>query len=239
MDSEQVTPQPIQPTSPVTPTPVIVHKSNNVPLVGAIFFLALVIGAAAIYFGMQKKSETVRQVPPTEITPKPTATSELPITATPTTVVKLVSYSSTKLKDNSLLAYSISYPENWTKDTKRDAITDTFTLTNNGDTITIYQAPVGGAGCIFEGKVPVGPANDYTKTKFVEVLANNITFRRVQEESKIPAETIYGFCSNNLSSQTTFGTPTLFGAISYKITSKNTAALSEMDKIVATLKASQ
>ena len=36
--------------------PVIIRKNNNAPMVGAIIFLALVIGAAAIYLGMQKRT---------------------------------------------------------------------------------------------------------------------------------------------------------------------------------------
>ncbi len=37
--------------------PMVVRKNNNAPLVGAIIFLALVIGAAAIYLGTQNNNE--------------------------------------------------------------------------------------------------------------------------------------------------------------------------------------
>jgi len=65
------------------------------------------------------------------------------------------------------------------------------------------------------------------------------TLRRVEVTSKEAGVSDYLFCSNSKSSSTTFGSPTLFGAITYSIVSNDPKAISQMDKIISSLKAVQ
>ncbi len=235
MEEEKASTPPIQPTPP---QPVVVHKSNNVPLVGAIIFLALVVAAAAVYLGMQKKSETASTIPPTTTPPTPTATTETPVDVTPASKVAVLSYTSTKLKDNSASAYTISYPGDWTKDTKRDAITDTLTLTKGEYSIKIYQAPMGGSGCTFKGDAPSEMSQDYSNKEFVEIKAGDTTFRRVMITSGNPPIPTYTFCASNPSTKGSFGAPTSFGAITYTVpAAPDEVILSQMDSVIASLKA--
>jgi len=237
MEEEKTVPPPTQPTPP-TPQSVVVHKSNNVPLVGAIIFLALVIGTAAIYFGMQQKTKTAQVIAPTTTPPTPTTTTETPITISPASKVQVLSYTSTKLKDNSASAYTVSYPGDWEKDTKRDAISDTLTLKKGEYSITIYQAPMGGSGCRFKGDAPSEMSQDYTTKEFVEVKAGEITFRRVPITAGNPPIPTYTFCESNPTTKGSFGSPTTFGAITYTVpATQDEVILSQMDSIIASLKA--
>ena len=219
-----------QPQEPQKQQQVVIHKNGNATLVGAIIFLALVIGAAAIYIGMQKAS------PQTAVVPTPSIAQETSATVTPQPTQALEendweNYTSTKMKDLSFPAYSISYPFEWKQTSKRDDITDTFTLTNGSYSIKIYQAPMGGGMCIFSGDLPDGPASDYRNSKFVDIAVGQITIRRIE------TATGFVFCSNSVNNPNDFGSPTGFGAISYTTPVKaDPAIITEMDKIIATLK---
>lgn len=229
---------PISQASAPTPQAVVVHKSNNVPLVGAIIFLALVVAAAAVYLGMQKKPETASTIPPTSTPPTPTTTVETPITLTPSTKMKVLSYTSTKLKDNSASAYTISYPSDWQKDTKRDEISDLLTLTKGEYSIKIYQAPMGGSGCTFKGDAPSEMSQDYSNKEFVEIKTGDTTFRRVKIDVGKPPVPTYTFCASNPSTKGSFGSPTSFGAITYTVpATTDEVTLSQMDSVIASLKA--
>ncbi len=232
------------PTAPISqpitpnPQPVVVHKSNNVPLVGAIIFLALVVAAAAVYLGMQKKPEAAITAPPTSTSPTPTTTVETPVTISPSNKMKVLTYTSTKLKDNSATAYSLSYPSDWQKDTKRDEITDLLTLTKGEYSIKIYQAPMGGSGCTFKGDAPSEMSQDFSNKDFVEIKAGDTTFRRVMTTSNNPTQSTFTFCANTPTTKGSFGSPTSFGAISYTTpTTPDEVILSQMDSVIVSLKA--
>ncbi len=219
-----------RPQEPQKTQQVVIHKNSNATLVGAIIFLALVIGAAAIYLGLQKASPQAAVAP----TPSPTKQPAGEATIQPTQALEendWENYTSTKMKDLSFPAYSISYPFEWKQTSKRDDITDTFTLTNGSYSIKIYQAPTGGGMCIFSGDLPDGPASDYRNSKFVDIPVGQITIRRIE------TTTGFAFCSNSVNNPNDFGTPTGFGAISYTTPAKaDPVKISEMDKIIATLK---
>lgn len=231
MEEEKVMPVTPEPTPP-KPTPVIVHKSNNAPLVGAIVFLALVIGATAFYFATLKKEVAVVATPsPTPAVQITTAPS--PITTVAPEIASWKVLTHEKMKDLAFSAYSISYPEDWTAVEKKDDLISTVTITKGENVITIMQGPMGGNQCVFTGEMPEGPANDYRDTEYVDVNAGIITMRRIVPEGNTNT---YSFCSNSIGSKEIFGVPTLFGAISYKVAGNNAVILSEMDKIVETLK---
>lgn len=231
MEDEKPIPQePVQ--APVKPAPVIVRKSSNAPLVGAIIFLALVIGATAFYFATLKKDASVVAVPTPTIAPQATASPTLtPLTADPST--NLVTYTHEKMKDLAFSAYSISYPPDWIKKEEKTELTSLLTLSKGGNEITIMQAPMGGNQCIFEGEVPEGPVNDFRDSEYVDIKTGEITLRRIVPEGSTNA---YSFCSNSIGSEDTFGVPTLYGNINYKLAAKSPIILTEMDKIISTLK---
>lgn len=217
--------------------PMIVRKNNNAPLVGAIIFLALVIGAAAIYLGTQKNNEIAVAIP---TTPTPTASTQI-TPSTPASVspvqditLKWETANTPKMKDLSLVGYSIKHPISWVAKESKDAVSQTLTLTKGGNILKIYQAPMGGGGCIFEGEVPEGPFSDYRNASHVDIAVGNLTIKRVEV-----GKNSYAFCGNSANSITTFGVPTLFGVISYEVKSPNAEILAEMDKILSTLKAQQ
>lgn len=234
MDQDKVVPQPIPPTpatQPPTPQPVIIHKRNNAPLIGAIIFLTLVI-AAAISFSLQNKGTQTALIPTPTIIP-----TEIP---TPTTVIAApnqATFTSPKMQDLAFAQYFISYPQDWIKDEKKDELTNTLTLTKNGNEIKIHQGPMGGNQCVFEGEIPDGPANDYRNTAFKDIkIGDTILLRRLITEITKKSPTAYSFCSNSLQSADTFGIPTLFGVITYSVDTPTENILNEMDAILATLK---
>jgi hypothetical protein len=225
-------------TAPANPTPkaqpVIIHKHNNAPMVGAIIFLALVIGAAAIYLGMQRRTELALNANPTP-TAAPTIAPTQAVTPTPELEIKnWENFTSTKVKDLSFPAFSISYPFEWKQETKKDDISNTVTLTKDGNEIKIYQASMGGSQCIFTGELPDGPASDYRKSEYVDIKAGTATIRRVT--TTVKSKTTYAFCSNG-TNKDSYGSPTTFGGITYTLTNDDVVTLKEMDSILATLKA--
>lgn len=219
--------------NPVPPPPVIVKKGNNAPLIGAIIFLALVIGASAIYLGLNRTSTTASTAP----TPQPTTASQISSRPTPTPVpqVTLKEYKSEKMKDLSFPAYTISHPADWEEKSTKNDITDSLVLTKGTNEIKIYQAPMGGGGCIFEGDVPDGPYNDYKNNDFEDIVAGDISIRRIIPNSETGKVT-YPFCSNGPQNKSAYFTPTYFGVITYTVTDPTNEILTEMDGIIATLK---
>lgn len=231
MDQEQVAQQPTQqPSPPPKPQPIVIRKNNNAPLVGAIIFLALVIAATAFYLGGQKELPITTTVPtPQPTTPPPTPT----IISDPT--AGWTKFTSTKMKDLAFAQFMISYPPAWIEKEEKNELTNTITFTKGEAEIKIYQAPMGGSACIFEGEMPEGPATDYRKAKYVDIKnKSEIILRRITPDT-LNGKVTYSFCSNSLQSPTTFGIPTLFGGITYTLTNPSETDLKEMDTILSTL----
>ena len=234
MEDQEKVAQPVAPEpTPPKPPPPVVHKTSNAPLVGAIVFLALVIGATAFYFATQDK-ETV-----TALAPTPTTTQELPIspTATPASTDEIkegkTTFTHEKSKDLAFSGYTLVIPAGWTQKEEKTDLTHLLTLSKDDNIITIMQGPMGGNQCIFEGDMPDGPANDYRQSKYVDIKAGQVTLRRIEPEDN---QTTYSFCSNSVNSQDTFGIPTPYGVITYKLAVKSASMLKEMDEILATIK---
>lgn len=219
------------------PDPIIIHRSNNVPLIAAIIFLALVIGAVGIYIGNNNgevsglEQRTIPTPPPSTQTQAPSPSPTL----YQTEVLNWESYVSAKMKDLSFSGYSLSYPFEWSQKEEKNEITSTLTLTKDGNEIKIYQAPTGGNRCVFEGNLPEGPTNDYRGKPYIDIKIGDITLRRVQPDQG-PGKITYSFCSNSETSQNSFGIPTVIGNITYTLAKNDPAILSEMDKILLTIK---
>ena len=218
------------------PTTTIIHKKGSSKFLMLIIVLLLfvIVAGAAYYYGTIKptKSET-------SILPSPTQSQvqeKLP-TITPIQEKKLLTYSSTKMKGLSFPAYSINYPEGWVKSEEKSDIMQTLTLTKSDYSIKINQAPTGGNICVFEGTIPEGPANDYTKSKYVEINTGDIVLRRLVVEGQKNSPINHSFCSNSKTSKDSFGVPTFFGHLTYSTPANpDNAVLLEMDGIVKTLK---
>lgn len=213
-------------------------KNKTTPILVTIIVLLLlvIVGAGAYYFGTQKNSTApaVSQTQKTveNVTPAPTTAT----TQSPTQIV-LASYTSTKLKDISFSPYTVSFPGTWVKTVKHDDITDALTLTKGDYSLKIYQAPMGGGGCVFKGDPPAEMSQDFSTKEFVEIKNGDITFRRVEASTTSPGITAYTLCANSPAAKNSFGSPTSFGAISYTTpSSPDKTVLDEMDNIIKTLK---
>ena len=176
-------------------------------------------------------------------TPTPTPQAQNQIipttqpTSTPTQTKALWStYTGTKLSGVSFNAYAIQYPDTWTPVHKAGDLTDTYTLTKGNAEIKIYQAPMGGGGCVFSGEMPQGPMQDLRNTKYTEIMtASGVVLRRfLSTNPNNGSKVVYDFCGTN--NGTDWGTPTSFGMITYTSTASFLDAdLSEMDAILKTL----
>lgn len=226
----------MEPTVPTTPPPAPLQpaKSNKLVFI-LVAIIILLLGLGGGYFlKSQETSQTPQSLNQTQNQP----TSTLPTaTAIPTQSKAIwATYTSTKLESTSFNPYLIQYPETWTPFHKRDAITDTYTLTKGDAEIKIYQAPLGGSGCIFEGDVPQGPMQDLRTTKYTEVpIASGAILRRYLSTNQgNGTKIVYDFCGS--ANNKDWGTPTSFGAITYTSTSTfSDADLMEMDSILKTL----
>lgn len=227
---QPIAPQP-QVAPPPPPPPPIGHRNNMLLMIlGAV--VLLVGGLAAGYF--LKGSSTTETTPAAKISTAPVATATPTPTADDTST--WLSYSNAKVKDLSLKQYTIKYPPTWTPGINHTDMTDSYTLTKGDYEIKIYQAPMGGSMCIFEGELPQGPATDLRTIKFTEVTTNeDVMLRRYVPATVTPTTTTtYNFCGT--SDQTNWGTPTAFGAITYTVpTNVDEDTLTEMDAILKTL----
>jgi len=222
----------ISPT-PTTPPPVAPQKNNTLIFV-LIGIIILLVGLGGGYlFKSQMSSQTATITPPAQNQTVPTTQP----TSTPIQTKAIwATYTSTKLTGVAFNPYSIQYPETWTPDHKAAALTDTFTLTKGNAEIKIYQAPMGGGGCVFTGDMPQGPMQDLRTTNYVEIAtASEAVLRRfLSTNPNNGSKIVYDFCGSN--NGTDWATPTSFGIITYtSSTSFQDADLSEMDSILKTL----
>lgn len=227
----QPAPQPITPPMPAQP------KSSKLVLILS-GIIILLIGLGLGYFLTMRSSDSPSQATKTPTTSVSDTKAPIVVTPTPTTSPEAnwLTYTGTKLGSVSLSPYSIKYPATWTPKSTKTEITDSYTLTSGEYQISIYQAPMGGGMCIFEGEVPEGPATDLRTTTFVPIeTTEGVMLRRYLSTSAKPAGTAMDFCGS--SDGTTWGSPTQFGGITYKIPVATTQEkLLEMDSIIKTLR---
>ncbi len=225
----------MEPTVPANPQPAPLppSKSNKLVfiLVGVIILL---LGLGGGYLLKSQSSQT--PLPINQVQNQPTAT--VPTATAAPTQGKAIweTYTSTKLASVSFDAYLIQYPETWIPTHKADALSDTYTLTKGSAEIKIYQAPMGGGGCVFSGAMPQGPMQDLRNTKYTEIMtASGVILRRfLSTNPNNGTKVVYDFCGSN--NGTDWGTPTSFGTITYTSpTPFVDADLSEMDSILKTL----
>lgn len=198
-----------------------------------LFLIGILSGYLAINFNKQNQKQTTT-------TPTPT-TSEQQTENSPTpkiTSVEAKSFTSEKLKDLSFKGYSLSYPADWSLSEKREESVSisTVTLTKDGYTLKIYQAPTGGAACIYEGDLPEGPASDYRNDEYTEIITGFGTLR--QTESPSNGKMAYAYCQKN-QNENSYGQPTSVGhmSVSTQVANPDPEIISEIEKIVESIKA--
>jgi len=163
-----------------------------------------------------------------ELTPK----SSLMPALISTDSAGLQTYTFKKINSLSFPGFTIQYPKDWTVNENRIENTlSELTLMKNEMEIKIYQAAMGGAGCIYKGEVPEGPYSDLRNKPYVDVISKAGIFRRTQYNDKNG----YSFCQS-LNNGKTFGGPTTIGGITY-ITPSNAdeSILEEMDNIIKSI----
>ena len=128
--------------------------------------------------------------------------------------------------------YSVELPEGWTDTREQSAITDKLILTKNGYSVSIYQAAIGGGGCLYKGDAEVMMAQKFTN--FAAIAGKNADFRRSWNEDAA-AKIAYTVCQKN-TSDGSYGSPTTFGAVSATAPKPaDDTILGELDSIVASL----
>lgn len=132
----------------------------------------------------------------------------------------------------SFKSYSIQIPEEWKSSTEKTEITEKTTLTKDKYSISIYQAPMGGAFCIYPGDEEGNFKQMYKKFKEFTG-TNGITYRRSWDEK--PGDITYTVCQKGQDGS--FGTFTTFGGVT--VTAPNPAdeqMMAEIDSIILSLK---
>ena len=108
--------------------------------------------------------------------------------------------------------YAIDIPVGWTDVTTKTDITNKLTVSRGDYSLSVYQAPIGGGGCVYPGDPSSVMAQSFTD--FVQITGAHKMLRRSWNKTGSPANTIsYTVCEENGSS---FGSPTSFGAVSVK-----------------------
>lgn len=168
-----------------------------------------------------------RQGPNCEFTPCPSSTQS----------AKMETFTSEKFSDLGIKGYTISYPSTWTyfEDRNDSAQTSKLTLSKDGYEFTIYQAPMGGGGCIFEGEVPPGPFTDYRNLDYIDLQASFGKIRKVEEVEN--NKTVYNYCQESSGGENSYGSITSIGVISASAPiNPSPATISEMDEILKSAK---
>ncbi len=174
-------------------------------------------------------------------TPTPTITSknveeensEMEKTPTPTTSISKKKVSSGLTNSNAFKPYTIDIPSGWSdsKESDANAGIDKLTITKNGYTLTIYQAPFGGGGCLYgnEAEQPFTQKfSDYADISLGQ-------YRRSWNKTGNQGGTI-GYTVCQKSADNSYGSITQFGAISVKSPDPaDSSVLSEIDSMIASI----
>lgn len=206
-------------------------------LLGSI--LLAVVLTAGYFIGTAKNTkEALPSLPDTPVaTPiqanakpleTPIPTQEPTSTATPEKIFTGGLDSGTSFKK-----YSVKASPDWSeKDEITPGVIHKKTLSKDGYTLTIYQAPMGGGGCTYDGDQEQMMAQTYKH--FVPITTSANTYRRSWNDDGKATQS-YTICQKG--SENSYGSPTKFGGISVSAPSPaSDAMLSEIDTIIASIK---
>ncbi len=203
--------------------------------------LALAIILSTGYYIGQTKiiKHTIKPTPTPLIHEITKAKAETPSSPSPKTSLmpSQAPYSKTisggLAKGTSFTTYTLQLPAGWTD--KRETtpeIIDKITLSKDTYSVIIYQAAIGGGGCIYKGDPPAQMAQNFTD--FVDISGNGGQFRRSWNTSN-NTHISYAICQK--ANDNSYGSITQFGKID--VVSPDPAdesILKEIDGIIASIK---
>jgi hypothetical protein len=195
-----------------------VGKLDPFSFIGKIAVVALVVAllvGGGIYVGtmMTDKGQTMeitKKAHPSLFPSEEPTSSLLPTDTSITTSALDKSIVVAGLKDSAFKTYQIDYPSSWTASEEKSEATKTLTLTNGVYLISIYQAPMGGGGCTYEGDPE---KMMFKKFKNYSELQGSTYKLRMSWDDPTPTTT-YSVCS--LSDDNNWVQPTPYGGITVK-----------------------
>lgn len=221
---------------------VPVAKKDPFSLIGKVAVVAIILAiliGGGIFLGMnlsKNKAQTNNlPIPTTSMQVSPTISSNSGQVASPTLPP---GYQGTRTitagggTGSSFGVYAIDIPAGWTDVTTKTDITNKLTVSRGGYSLSVYQAPIGGGGCVYPGDPPSAMAQSFTD--FVQITGAQKMLRRSWNKTGNPANTIsYTVCEENESS---FGSPTSFGAVSVKSPDAvDSAVMKDIDFMLSSL----
>jgi len=218
-------PQQAQQTPATPPSAKKTGTNKLLLLTGAILILGFGLLGGYLIAGQTKMQEDITQIPTIQPSQTPIPTSKPSPTPNPNAKIIKAGMSTNP--------YSIEVPKDWTdsRENTQAGVIDKLTLSKNGYTLTIYQAAMGGGGCLYPGDAPSEMSQNFTD--FTEIKGTTDTLRRSWNKNN--AQTItYTVCKKGTDGS--YGTFSSFGAIS--AVSPNPAdakILAEIDAMLATI----
>lgn len=219
---------------PVPPGPEKKHGSSKIVKIALLVVLGTLLLSGGYYFGTQTTKPEEKMVPQTA--PTATPTESLPSPTITTTSQKTKTVKGGLSGETSFKPYTIQVPEGWVDahETTVAASIDKLTLTKNGYSLIIYQAAVGGGGCLYPGDKPTEMASTFTD--FAPITATDAQFRRSWNLPENGAKVIsYTICQK--APDNSYGNVTGFGVINaVSPNPANAVVLAEIDNMLASLK---
>ena len=214
----------------------ITPKSNGTffALFGKIMHFLIAAGAlifGGYYFGTKGMKQSDAIISPTPVQAAmnqeaPPTDSPIPTDLPSKNIVKAGPANGTSFK-----SYTVEIPVGWKDSHETTEVSDKLVLTKADSSVTIYQAAIGGGGCIYKGDPPMQMAQQFTN--YVDIMGKSASFRRSWNDDPSP-KTAYSVCQKN-TTENFYGSPTEFGAISISAHASDNATLSEIDSIIASL----
>jgi hypothetical protein len=184
----------------------------------AIVIVAALLVGGGVYLGQNMNKSSV----PPSASPVPEISSVPSPTTGQVTTAPTASQESGKLtktvtaggaKGTAFGVYAIDFPQDWTETKEKNELTDKLTLSKGLYSLTIYQAPMGGGGCLYPGDADSPMAQKFTD--FVNITGAEFSLRRSWNKTGNPAGTIgYTVCQKG--QDNSYGSITSYGAISVK-----------------------
>lgn len=144
-------------------------------------------------------------------------------------------YQTSEIADLAFGAFTFSHPQSWAVTESSENGTLTVSIYRNNYEIKIYQAPVGGAVCLFKDSPAFqGSSGDLRNKDYTEFTTQSgLVMRRYFNQNEGEKSTFY-FCDKEAEGPY-FTTPTDFGGVTYYVPAKyDVNIIAEMDKIVET-----
>ncbi len=147
-------------------------------------------------------------------------------------------YESTKVDGLSYPAYTVSFPATWGINTKKSEGSETLTISRNGYKISVTQAAVGQAVCLFKDSPSFqGSSGDLRTKDYTEYSTSTGYVLRRYFKGNDGDNSVFLFCGK-ADADTYFVTPLPMGGLTYTVPAKyDDGVLKEMDSIVKTIQA--